>query len=660
MALLDRGNNPKPAYNGRRSATPAPQRLGHERVRGRPDHPGNDNRTQDFEFDHGAPELACLRGVVAPDVLRAAAHRARELDIGAEQVLIHAGAIDEEAYLQRLAAQLGIRFDRLAGHHDGAVLGAVQIAQAAATGIMPLRAGGALSFVIAPRRFGARGLAELAARSAPLDARLQLTTTRCFNALLARHGGAALAERAAHGLRDKMPALSAAPPAAARLWHKAGRMLGIAAVAGLVALPPLFADGIGTSLMAVAFLGFIGLRLLGSMVSPPPMPKRPRLPEADLPVYTLIIALYREASSVAPLMHAVDGLDYPREKLDVILVTEADDPATRAAIARLGSLPHVQVLVAPRAGPRTKPKALNYALIFARGSHVAVFDAEDRPEAGQLRAALAAFADHEPDVACVQASLCIDNAAESLLSRMFAAEYAGQFDVFLPGLAALRLPLPLGGSSNHFRRNALCEVGGWDAYNVTEDADLGIRLARFGYRSATFAATTFEEAPIHLDAWLRQRTRWMKGWMQTWSVHMRSPRCLWRDAGPRGFLAINLIVGGNVLTALTYPTLICGLVAALLSAPDAWPGFATDIRTPLHVTTIVAGYASAVAIGTLGLARRRQLRHAWILPLVPVYWGALSLAAWRALWQLLRDPYRWEKTAHGLSRRSKPFRLAQR
>lgn len=156
------------------------------------------------------------------------------------------------------------------------------------------------------------------------------------------------------------------------------------------------------------------------------------------------------------------------------------------------------MLVAPRAGPQTKPKALNYALNFARGRYIAVFDAEDRPEAGQLRAALAAFAAHGPEVACVQASLCIDNGAESLLSRMFAAEYAGQFDVFLPGLAALRLPLPLGGSSNHFRRDVLGQVGGWDAYNVTEDADLGVRLARFGYRSATFAATTFEEAPIHL------------------------------------------------------------------------------------------------------------------------------------------------------------------
>jgi cellulose synthase/poly-beta-1,6-N-acetylglucosamine synthase-like glycosyltransferase len=149
-------------------------------------------------------------------------------------------------------------------------------------------------------------------------------------------------------------------------------------------------------------------------------------------------------------------------------------------------MPHMQVLIAPATGPTTKPKALNCALPFARGSFVAVFDAEDRPDPGQLRAALDAFRSHDDDVACAQASLCIHNFEESWLSQMFAAEYAGQFDVFLPGLAAMRMPLPLGGSSNHFRTSILREVGGWDAWNVTEDADLGFRLARFGYRSVPF------------------------------------------------------------------------------------------------------------------------------------------------------------------------------
>ncbi|MDB5626777.1 MAG: glycosyl transferase, family 2, partial [Tardiphaga sp.] len=227
----------------------------------------------------------------------------------------------------------------------------------------------------------------------------------------------------------------------------------------------------------------------------------------------MIVALYREDRSVPQLLNALDALDYPREKLDIILAVEADDVATRFAIRRFGA-PHLRVIVAPDVGPRTKPKALNCALPFARGSVIAVFDAEDQPDPGQLRAAIEALRTGGSDVACAQASLCIHNVTDSLFTRMFAAEYAGQFDKVLPGLTEMALPLPLGGTSNHFRADALRAVGGWDAWNVTEDADLGLRLARFGYRAVTFASTTREEAPIRFMPWLKQRSRWMKGWMR--------------------------------------------------------------------------------------------------------------------------------------------------
>ena len=205
----------------------------------------------------------------------------------------------------------------------------------------------------------------------------------------------------------------------------------------------------------------------------------------------------------------------------------------RAIAARNSRMP-ITVITVPTLGPRTKPKALNVALPFARGTFTVIYDAEDRPEPNQLRRALQAFRAGGDDLACVQARLCIDNTADSWLARLFTAEYAGQFDVFLPGLAALHLPLPLGGSSNHFDTATLREVGGWDPYNVTEDADLGMRLARFGYRSEMIDSTTYEEAPAHFGSWLRQRTRWFKGWMQTWLVHMRQPRRLLRDLGPAG------------------------------------------------------------------------------------------------------------------------------
>jgi cellulose synthase/poly-beta-1,6-N-acetylglucosamine synthase-like glycosyltransferase len=215
--------------------------------------------------------------------------------------------------------------------------------------------------------------------------------------------------------------------------------------------------------------------------------------------------------------------------------------------------------------------------------------------------------------------------------------------------------LPLGGSSNHFRTAPLREVGGWDAYNVTEDADLGFRLARFGYRAVMFSSTTYEEAPARAGAWLRQRTRWMKGWMQTWIVHMRSPRRLIRQSGLAGFFTLNLLVGGNVLTALAYPVLIAGCLmeVGLTATGSTSLEMFSGPFTGLHFTTIAAGYLSTVVVSLIGLARRRLLRHAWVLLLTPFYWAYLSVAAWRALIQLFRDPYRWEKTEHGLARHSR-------
>jgi cellulose synthase/poly-beta-1,6-N-acetylglucosamine synthase-like glycosyltransferase len=280
-----------------------------------------------------------------------------------------------------------------------------------------------------------------------------------------------------------------------------------------------------------------------------------------------------------------------------------------------------------------------------------VFDAEDRPEPNQLRLAFDAFVANGERLACVQARLTIDNTADSWLTRVFTAEYAGLFDVFLPGLAAWRLPLPLGGSSNHFRSAVLRQIGGWDPYNVTEDADLGMRLARFGYHTAVVRSTTYEEAPARFRAWLRQRTRWFKGWMQTWMVHMRSPLRLAGDLGWRGFVVFQLLVGGTVLAALIHVPF-----AALLgwrAAMDPLDDPMSRILLGLEVAALLSGYVISAVLGLVGLSRRRLLGCAWALLLMPLYWVLLSLAAWRALLQLLHDPYGWEKTEHGLARTSR-------
>jgi cellulose synthase/poly-beta-1,6-N-acetylglucosamine synthase-like glycosyltransferase len=262
------------------------------------------------------------------------------------------------------------------------------------------------------------------------------------------------------------------------------------------------------------------------------------------------------------------------------------------------------------------------------------------------------FADSET-TACVQAQLSIDNTRDGWLARMFTAEYAGLFDVLLPGLARLRLPLPLGGSSNHFRTRILRNVGGWDAYNVTEDADLGMRLARAGYHAAVIESTTFEEAPYQLRHWLPQRTRWFKGWIQTWAVHMREPIRLARDLGWAGFATLQLVVGGTVLAALVHPLFLAWLTYSV--ATDGWSPLAS-----LYGISIAAGYAASILLAFVGLARRRLLSQSLILLLTPVHWMLLSLAAWRALGQFVFDPYKWEKTTHGLARTSRAAEAATR
>jgi cellulose synthase/poly-beta-1,6-N-acetylglucosamine synthase-like glycosyltransferase len=253
----------------------------------------------------------------------------------------------------------------------------------------------------------------------------------------------------------------------------------------------------------------------------------------------------------------------------------------------------------------------------------------------------------------VQARLTIDNTADNWLTRLFTAEYAGHFDVFLDGMAALLLPLPLGGSSNHFRTAILKKVGGWDAHNVTEDADLGLRLARFGYRTQMIASSTHEEAPARFGPWLKQRTRWMKGWMQTWAVHMRAPHRLWRDLGPGGFIALQLVIGGNVLAALVHPLFVVAFALALMSGFSPWHSDEAFVVWALYCLNLLAGYLGSGALGFIGLARRGLTRTAWVLCLIPIHWLLLSLAAWRALWQLRRAPHLWEKTEHGLARNSR-------
>ncbi|MDR6657567.1 hypothetical protein J2W51_000109 [Tardiphaga robiniae] len=471
-----------------------------------PERDGSDRRAEP------ASELDCLRGILPVPLLHAAERRSRELNLGADQILIQWGVITEETYVAHLARHLGIGFDDLSTvGRAHCPLADADLPEIAEFGILPLQKNDTLNWVVAPRAFTARRLTRFSTTYPSLIARIRLTTRRHLHQYLTEQTGDALSDIAAEGLLQTRPAMSAKSIIGWRRGLQPAILLLVCAVLALL-YPTLAMDLIG-GLAAIWFLAFSLLRLTCVLVPPQPEQRFPPLRDDQLPIYSVVVALYREETSVPGLLRSLQRLDYPSEKLDIILVLEPDDLRTRAAVARARRGPQVQVLIAQATGPKTKPKALNVALPFVRGSFLTVFDAEDDPDPGQLRAALGMFRQHNDDVACIQAGLHFDNLTHSLLSRMAAVEYAGLFAVFLPGLVALGMPLPLGGTSNHFRTDTLRRIGGWDAYNVTEDADLGIRLARLGYRSVTIPSVTLEEAPIAFGAWLRQRSRWMKGWM---------------------------------------------------------------------------------------------------------------------------------------------------
>jgi glycosyltransferase XagB len=380
--------------------------------------------------------------------------------------------------------------------------------------------------------------------------------------------------------------------------------------------------------------------------------KLPRVPNEDLPAYSVLVPLYDEAAMVPHLLHAMSSLDYPVDKLDVLFLAEADDAATLAAFRALRLPDHMAVIAVPPSKPRTKPKALNFALPLTRGKFVTIFDAEDRPEPDQLRKAVAAFENgpkrRTEKLGCVQAALNISNSSDSFFTRHFALEYMALFDAFLPALAQLNLPIPLGGTSNHFRRDALIKAGGWDPYNVTEDADLGIRLARMGYTTQMIASTTYEEAPASYQLWVRQRARWFKGWWQTWLVHMRHPLRLMHDLGVAGFVTIQVVLLGVLISVLIHPFFLLAAVIAASGVSGAAMGGSGPILLSVNVANFVLGYAAAVALAGVGAERRGVGGIVPVLATIPLYWVCLSAAGFLALWELIRRPHHWAKTPHGL------------
>ena len=456
------------------------------------------------------------------------------------------------------------------------------------------------------------------------------------------------------GLREDDPIHSAAK--AVMGWQRTVLTAALVATVVLAIVRPM---GTAVTLVGLCTFGYVFTMLDRVLIFRRGLASRPivitddetrAIPDVDLPLYTILVPAYNEPEVVADLIGALAALEYPREKLQVLLLLEADDDATITAAQRCRESDAITIVLVPPAEPRTKPKACNYGLQFATGEIITIYDAEDKPEPLQLRRVVAAFHAVPDTVACIQAKLAYHNGDQNLLTGWFTAEYGLWFGYLLPGLMRTNSPIPLGGTSNHLLHPVLDKIGAWDPFNVTEDADLGLRIAATGYQTAVVDSVTMEEANSDPINWIRQRSRWYKGYLQTWLVHMRRPLHLLRTIGWRSFVRFNLVVGGTPIIAVLNLAFWLITVLWFLGQPAAIGAvFPWYIYFPA-LAALVLGNAATLYMNMIAL--REDDRSDLLIPAltVPLFWLMMSIAAAKGLYQLIRNPSYWEKTFHGLDR----------
>jgi cellulose synthase/poly-beta-1,6-N-acetylglucosamine synthase-like glycosyltransferase len=582
-------------------------------------------------------------GVVQPEeMLTALSHQGREAG-RLTDVLRTRGLVVERDLLGVDARNHGIRvLDIQTSHPDPRLIDAVGPQDCLRHGIVPWQKAGDVTIIATsrPAEFN-RIRPMLEARLGPVAA--GIAAPRAILAAIHACRGDLLARAAENRV-------SAAESCRnwARLHQAPVAMLVIAALLVSLAAAPmafgLLALGFAVfSLACIVVLKFAAT--IAALRAPVPGPQSAT--DGIQPIVTIIVALYREDSIARRLVQRLARLDYPEELLDVILAVEAEDDVTLDALASAELPPWMRVVIVPEGQVKTKPRALNHALDHARGAIIGVYDAEDAPEPDQIHKVVKRFQRSGPEVACLQGVLDYYNPRTNWLSRCFTIEYAGWFRLVLPGLARLNMVIPLGGTTLFFRRDVLDQLGAWDAHNVTEDADLGIRLARHGYRTELIDTVTFEEAncrPVH---WVKQRSRWIKGYIMTWAVHMRQPRLLWRQLGPKGFIGFQVLFLGTIAQFLMAPLLWSFLVVTF---GFGHPLFAAMPATAVWamLTVFFLSEVANILIGAIGLCRtRHDLSLLWVLTL-KVYYPLASLAAYKGLMELATRPFYWDKTTHGI------------
>ena len=597
-------------------------------------------------------ERLLLSGVISEQDLDCAVHYHRSSGVRLGQALIHLNIISQEQLAYFLAEQLDLPFVVLQDMKPDAELACCLPEDVERRlGILPLYEVGDVLLAATPDPLNTAALAEAEVRlgrsiepmictEVDFEAALELLyrdlyLTRSSSELATRTPE----ESAARVItRGQVVSLVVTAILALYLLWRVPLELGVALAAGCTLFYAAFSF----------YRGYLIYRALShDFEVPVSVEELAELDESTLPIYTVLVPLYREASVLPTLIAGLARLDYPATKLDVKLLLEEDDRETLDVVAATNLPPYLHPVIVPAAQPRGKPKACNYGLIHACGEYVVIFDAEDVPEPDQLKKAVLAFRKVPAEVVCLQAKLSYYNANQNLLTRWFTIEYSMWFDLFLPGLDASRAPVPLGGTSNHFRTACLLEAGAWDPFNVTEDADLGIRLYRRGWRTAVIESTTYEEATSEVYNWIRQRSRWVKGYIQTYLVHMRHPMQLWRAIGGKAFFSFNMVVGGTFFGFLLNPILWCLTALWYVSHAhlirDLFPGAVFY----LSACSLLLGNTTFVYLNVAGCMRPGMYDKVKYAFLSPLYWALMSLAAWKGFLQLWTNPFYWEKTAHG-------------
>lgn len=593
----------------------------------------------------GVRDLLLARGLISPDQIRTAQTALRGTTLSFGEVLIAQGVISEAELLSTLGQIHNVGIADLSGD-----LPDVSLAP-----FLPARAALASDAVIWKRA----GSALVLATSRPdriEDLHSLLPEGQRIITVLACRNQIAEAQRRLYGPQLAREAEGRAPERhSCRGWRGAamGRCIlaGFAVTMAGLYFAPIFLTTVFFGLAIFIFAANCVLKFAAfgrTLRGDPAGPATPANVAQFLhdPTVSILVPLFREPEVAGALVDRLKSLDYPRERLDVILAVEEDDPLTLAAL-HAGTLPPwMRAIIVPRGSPQTKPRALNYVLNYARGDIVGIYDAEDRPETDQILRVVQRFAEVPADVACLQGRLDYYNARHNWLSRLFTVEYAAWFRVLLPGVQRLGLVVPLGGTTVFLRRNILDAVGAWDAHNVTEDAELGLRLARAGYQTEIVETTTFEEANAAALPWVKQRSRWLKGYLMTWGSAMRDPRQLLHELGAWRFAWLQIQFGGAVLGFLTAPL----LWSFMLKPFGVWHPL-DSVLSPfaygMLAVVMVSGLLGSIAI-SIYACRAKHLRHLRpIAPLVEPYYLFGTIAAWIGLFELMAKPFFWAKTAHG-------------